>query len=340
MSIHYDRHDAVTKMQGKISLLMEMGGRGVGKTHTHAVGLATNERSRTIWIRRKTDELRRATSTFTKYLERDEKVRDDQIGYIGQKIIETNELGKQISVDAYYTPEQEEKVCFLPLSTAHKLKSTEMGIYNWGVYDEFTSLTGDYLKDEEIQFIEMMSTQMRLRNFRCVLIGNNCDPFNPIFNFFNIHPEYDKEYQGIYNERGVKIGLLHMINASPEFVDEYKKSTIGLWTDGSHYNDYALNNKAFWGTQIPVAKNEPKMIQEFHLRYKDIYKGEKYYHVTEKGDATMPAYTNDIRQVSIAEKVSYSDDIMFILRPIIKQGWVVAENELVLSRLYDWLGVI
>jgi len=341
MSIHYDKHYAITKMQNNIKMMIELGGRGLGKTHSWAIYCSERE-GKTIWIRRKSDELRRCVSTFLDYLVRDGKT---EIGKIQQKIIEIDDKGRKITVDCYADKDGNEKIVFLPLSVAHKMKSSELGSYDMAVFDEFTSITGDYLKNEDILLMEMLSTQMRLRNFKLILIGNNCDPFNPIFNFFNIHVNYEKEFSPIYNGDGVKIGYVHMINASKDFIEQYKKSTIGLLTSGTKYDDYALGNRSFHGFDIPIEPNESNMTQELHLLYQDkhifIQQGKSgKYHLTEKGDKTTLAYTNDVRQVNPNKKIVFSDEIMYMLRPMIKQGLIVSESELILSRLYDWLGII
>jgi Podovirus DNA encapsidation protein (Gp16). len=343
---HYNKNKAMSKFSNKkIKLLLEIGGRSTGKTHQYAVYCAKKDNC-SLWIRRKKDELGYTVAGFLDYLYTDEKENGSNlnIGFMGKKVIELQD-GKQISVDCYYNNNNEEKIVFLPISLAHKFKSAKMGNFDFIVVDEFVSIVGDYINNEEIALVEMISTMLRLGDARIIMIGNNGDPFNPIFTFFNINLNTDKEFQPIYNSENRKIGYVHNVPINPDFVEVYKNSTVGLLTAGTRYNDYALNNKSYNGYQMNIQPLGKNAIQKFRLISEKeelfIYKkhDKNEYVISEKGDKTTLAYTNNIKMVNASLKIVYDKEIMYVLRPLLLQGKIIADTEITLSKFYNWMGI-
>ena len=76
----------------------------------------------------------------------------------------------------------------IPLSTANILKSASFPKVKTLIFDEFLIDNGTYhyLRNEVIQFLDVIETIARLRDVRVILLGNAITISNPYFDFFKL----------------------------------------------------------------------------------------------------------------------------------------------------------
>lgn len=143
----------------------------------------------------------------------------------------------------------------IPLSTANILKSSSFSKVKNIMFDEFLIDNGTYhyLRNEVIQFLEVIETIARLRDVRVVLLGNAISVVNPYFEFFNIALPYNSEY------KTYKDGEICVNYVKNETYREVKKnSRFGKLVDGTSYGMYAIDNQFLRDDAAFISKRDPQ----------------------------------------------------------------------------------
>ncbi len=207
------------------NLIITVGGRGIGKTTNildRSIKNAIKNGSQFIYVRRYKTETKLTEDLCVKYVD-------------GVKAIKNG--------NGTFRYEFNKKVIgySIPLSIAQIFKSVDFPDVEDIIYDEAIILpkgTYRYLKNETIAFLEFVSTIMRDRkDYRCFIIGNNQDLFNPYFEFFKI-PTFDKYYH--CSTRGI---LCEYCVDSDKHMEVQKDTPLYKLTMGTDYHDYHYSNK-------------------------------------------------------------------------------------------------
>lgn len=143
----------------------------------------------------------------------------------------------------------------IPLSTANILKSSSFSKVKNIMFDEFLIDNGTYhyLRNEVIQFLEVIETIARLRDVRVVLLGNAISVVNPYFEFFNISLPYNSEY------KTYKDGEICVNYVKNEVYREVKKnSRFGKLIADTEYGMYAIDNKFLRDDNAFISKRDPQ----------------------------------------------------------------------------------
>ena len=157
----------------------------------------------------------------------------------------------------------------VPLSTANILKSASFPKVKTIIFDEFLIDNGTYhyLRNEVIQFLDIIETIARLRDIRVILLGNAISISNPYFDFFKLSLPYQSEFKTF------KQGTILVNYIKNEAYREAKKATrFGQLIDGTDYGEYAIDNEFIRDDSSFVMKRSP----ESKVFSTIILKGEKY----------------------------------------------------------------
>lgn len=127
------------------------------------------------------------------------------------------------------------------LSTALIFKSASFpDVYNL-IFDEALIARGSsyrYLRNEVTQFLELLESIFRLRNGRVLILSNAITVANPYFEFWNIVPKADKQFE-FYHDGDICLEQVQ----NEEFKQEKLKTPIGRLIANTEYGDYAIDNK-------------------------------------------------------------------------------------------------
>lgn len=157
----------------------------------------------------------------------------------------------------------------VPLSTANILKSASFPKVKTIIFDEFLIDNGTYhyLRNEVIQFLDIIETIARLRDIRVILLGNAISISNPYFDFFKLTLPYQSEFKTF------KKGTILVNYIKNETYREVKKqSRFGQLIDGTEYGAYAIDNEFIRDDSNFVMKRTP----DSRVFSTIILKGEKY----------------------------------------------------------------
>lgn len=218
-----------------IHFFILMGGRGIGKTTSitiKALKLQHYKDEQFVIIRRYKSETQKAKNMFDKIAP---SIKAIGIGEGGYKFVKTikNEKG------------EEKKVVIGFLLTLSLQATFKSGIN----FDKVTTIIFDeailqrggnfrYMTDEVEQFLELISTIVRLRtNYKVFILGNNLDIFNPYYEYFNL-PRFNRQY--IDKERGL---LVEEIPPKESFKELQSKTPLHNLIKGTAYGDYHDDNK-------------------------------------------------------------------------------------------------
>lgn len=141
------------------------------------------------------------------------------------------------------------------LSTAKNLKSNTFTSVYTAIYDEFIieGHNGKYLKNEVNAFFNVLETVMRLRDFRCVLLGNAVSISNPYFDEFGIDKPYNSEFK-LYKD-----GLILVHYTKNQAYRDYKAQTkFGRLISGTEYGNYAIKNEMLCDNNSFIEKKTGK----------------------------------------------------------------------------------
>jgi len=157
----------------------------------------------------------------------------------------------------------------IPLSTANILKSASFPKVKTLIFDEFLIDNGTYhyLRNEVIQFLDVIETIARLRDVRVILLGNAITISNPYFDFFKLSLPYNSEFKTFKN------GTIVVNYIKNEAYREKKKSTrFGQLIDGTEYGEYAIDNAFLRDNDSFIAKRD----KDARVYSTIVLKGEKY----------------------------------------------------------------
>lgn len=187
----------------------------------------------------------------------------------------------------------------IALSTAKIKKSVSYPDYNKICFDEFIidKSCYHYLPDEVTNFLELVSTIVRMRdNVSVWLLSNAITINNPYFDYFGLSIPYGKDIA----RKGPEI--LIEITHNPAFKDAASQTRFGQLVAGTPYGEYAIDNqflrdnRNFIETKTAAAKYYFTL--RFHGReygvYADFETGTLY--VSGDADKTFPvrfALTDD-----------------------------------------------
>ena len=171
-------------------------------------------------------------------------------------------------IDKFYC---DKEVCGygIPLSTANILKSASFPKVKTLIFDEFLIDNGTYhyLRNEVIQFLDVIETIARLRDVRVILLGNAITISNPYFDFFKLSLPYNSEFKTFKN------GTIVVNYIKNEAYREKKKSTrFGQLIDGTEYGEYAIDNAFLRDNDSFIAKRD----KDARVYSTIVLKGEKY----------------------------------------------------------------
>lgn len=155
------------------------------------------------------------------------------------------------------------------ITVQHKVKSGfDFSKVKNIVFDEAfikQSLTKRYLKDEVIEFLELISTIVRTRkDYRVFIIGNNLDKFNPYFAFFNI-PKFNDKY--IDKTRRL---YCEYCKAKKELKEVRENTPLYQLTKNTKYGEYHYNNKVLTTKSGNIKTKPEKTALLFRLIYNKV----------------------------------------------------------------------
>lgn len=141
----------------------------------------------------------------------------------------------------------------IALSTANILKSTNFSAVSMIIFDEFLLATGvfHYLRNEVENFLDAVETIGRLRDIKVYFLGNMISLTNPYFAYFDLSLPYNSEF------KTYKDGLIVVHYAKNSAYREVKKCTkFGRLIEGTHYANYAIDNKALCDDSSFIGKKD------------------------------------------------------------------------------------
>ena len=149
------------------------------------------------------------------------------------------------------------KVCGygIPLSTANILKSSSFSKVKYIFFDEFLIDCGTYhyLRNEVIQFLEVIETIARMRDVRVILAGNAISVVNPYFDFFEIGIPYNSEFK-MYKDGEICVNYVK----NEAYREKKKASRFGKLIEGTEYGLYAIDNKFLRDDNAFICRRDPQ----------------------------------------------------------------------------------
>ena len=238
-----------------------IGERGVGKSFgakKFVISDYLKSGNEFVYIRRYKTELDNAYEGFFDQLQNEGLFLDHQFRITSSKK----------KIDKFYI---DKEVCGygIPLSTANILKSASFPKVKTLIFDEFLIDNGTYhyLRNEVIQFLDVIETIARLRDVRVILLGNAITISNPYFDFFKLTLPYNSEFKTFKN------GTIVVNYIKNEAYREKKKSTrFGQLIDGTEYGEYAIDNAFLRDNESFIAKRD----KDARVYSTIVLKGEKY----------------------------------------------------------------
>lgn len=143
----------------------------------------------------------------------------------------------------------------IPLSTANILKSSSFSKVKYIFFDEFLIDNGTYryLRNEVIQFLEVIETIARMRDVRVILAGNAISIVNPYFEFFNIGLPYNSEFK-TYKDGEICVNYVK----NEAYRAKKKASRFGKLIEGTEYGKYAIDNQFLRDDKAFICKRDPQ----------------------------------------------------------------------------------
>lgn len=157
----------------------------------------------------------------------------------------------------------------IPLSIANILKSSSFPKVKNIMFDEFMIDNGTYhyLRNEVVQFLDVIETVARLRDVRVFMLSNAISITNPYFNFFDLTIPYGSEFKTFKN------GTILVCYAKNEAYRKVKKeSRFGKLIEGTEYAKYAIDNEFLRDSKSFISKR-PKNTRVYSTV---IANGQKY----------------------------------------------------------------
>ena len=187
----------------------------------------------------------------------------------------------------------------IALSTAKIKKSVSYPDYNKICFDEFIidKSAYHYLPDEVTNFLELVSTIVRMRdNVSVWLLSNAITINNPYFDYFGLTIPFGKDIARKGDD------ILIEITHNPAFKEAAASTRFGQLVAGTPYGDYAIDNQFLRDNTNFVARKTAAAVYYFTMRfhgkeygvYADFETGTLY--ISADADKTFPvrfALTDD-----------------------------------------------
>ncbi len=311
--------------------------RGLGKTTCAKMWCIDDflkNKSRFVWVRRYNSELVGDRKTKTEGCIKDffKKVQK----YYPDTKLETK--GNRAYING------EDAGVFVALSMSQSMKSVDFPEVNKIIFDEFIiqknkALT--YLNNEVVLFLDFLSTVFRpmegQQKQRVWLMANAITFANDYFFFFNIKPFRQQYY--VDKKRGIVVEQCK----NEAYREAVKKTDFGKLISGTHYEDYAVNNKYLLDTDDFIGKKSPNAIFQFNVRYDSqewgIYADAYCVYVTWKVDKLRPffAFTNKDHTLNTILLKTAKDTKFDLLIKSYQLGLVKCENIMIKNKFVDFM---
>lgn len=233
---------------------------------------------------------------------------------------------------------------FVALSMSQSMKSVDFPDVNKIIFDEFIiqknkALT--YLSNEVILFLDFLSTVFRpMENQdkqRVWLLANSITFANDYFFYFNIKPFK----QQFYSDR--KRGIVVEQCKNEVYREKVRQTDFGKLISGTHYEDYAINNKYLLDSDDFIGKKSPIAEFQFNVRYDGhewgIYADPYLVYVTWKVDRKQPfiAFTNKDHKLDSVLLKSARDTKFDLIIKSYQLGLVMCENIMIKNKFVDFM---
>lgn len=235
-------YDINTTLSYNALINMVVGGRGVGKTYALKKKALQNyqfKKEKFVYVRRYANEMQMVQKT----------------------------LFNDINLSGEFGMVEFEEGCFwigedligyaIPLSVAHKMKSSSYPDVSLIIFDEFIinpSLRATYLKDEVTLFLDLAETIIRMRdNVRIFLLANSLSIINPYTIYFGLEKQ-----EGNIRRTADKLVLMQILETDPEFVEAKQKTKLGRLIKDSEYGAMSLNNQFILDSDMFIEKRTPR----------------------------------------------------------------------------------
>lgn len=247
-----------------------VGNRGGGKTYgsvKHAIKYYLKTGKKFIYLRRYKTEFDKVDKLISS-LAKDEDFEDYILSIKGKKFYICrknkcmNEDGDIIQKELF----NDKNYCgdCIPLSITPQLKSMDFEGYYYMIYDEYRIIKSNihYIPNEINVFLEWLETFARLRDFRCLLLGNNLTSFDPYF----IYWELTENKNRIAKFQNKMIAVQYYTNE--EYIKAKKLSPLGKLISGTKYGNYAIENETLIGNSKFIKKKNAKSFYAFTIVYR------------------------------------------------------------------------
>jgi hypothetical protein len=179
---------------------MDVSSRGLGKSYTtltYCVNKYIKGKQPFVYIRRTEEEIKATKNELFNRINQNREF-EHTVTVNGNKILYNGEQCGNL----------------IPLSTAHKIKSSGLVCPSLMVFDEFLIEKGKgrYLPDEVNSLLGLRETVKRMDKCQLLMLGNNTTLTNIYYNFWNVYPKNGAQF--IRNKE--KRAMLHIIK-SPEY---------------------------------------------------------------------------------------------------------------------------
>lgn len=246
---HYGDEDGLNALSYNGIITCVLSNRNYGKTWTfkkRAFKRAFKRGKKTIWLRLFKKEVKEAIATF--YTSKDLQK------YCGINIYDkdTSPNGnmRRIGNTFYYRKKIKGKwtrwhwfLKVFALSDVGAMRSADDVDVDTIIFDEFTKPVASYRRymgNIANDFIDILFSNKREHEIRCILLGNKESINNPIFTYFNIKP-MPASWQGIKTYREGSF-VLQQINNKEETKSEYGHKLNAL-LNGTAYGNYIYNDE-------------------------------------------------------------------------------------------------
>lgn len=233
---------------------------------------------------------------------------------------------------------------FVALSMSQSMKSVDFPDVNKIIFDEFIiqknkALT--YLSNEVILFLDFLSTVFRpMENQdkqRVWLMANSITFANDYFFYFNIKPFRQKYYHD--KERGIVVEQCE----NEVYREKVRATDFGKLIAGTHYEDYAINNKYLLDNDDFIGRKSPLAEFQFNVRYDSqewgIYADEFFVYITWKVDRNQPfyAFTNKDHSLNTVLLKTARDTKFDLIIKSYQLGLVMCENIMIKNKFVDFM---
>lgn len=341
-SIYIDLHPLFTY---NAPLTIVGGGRGRGKTFSMKKMLI-NFNQESIWLNRTKEKSIEVAKGFMKdlievYPKYEDRFELTWVTYKEDTISEKKQKVKYVYPVLVEKATQKPRVHFTSLNVSNK--GIPFPRIRNLVFDEFMVKPGTaerYLTDEITTFLDVYQTIARLRkDFRCIMIGNEIDDFNPYFAYWGISG-FDKSREFTWFRKPDI--LMQWVKDKEEFIAEYEQSAFGRIVRGTNYDDYMRGKSALLTYDIRMKKVPDYATYEFNLlhngNYLSVYKALGMLYVSSTMiDTKRVSYVPNLREAG--NRRYYDKAIIPMFKEILGKGGIFVTDKRARTWLLEWLNV-